>query len=78
MEWEKDVFCAACGEKIDTFSNNTGKDDGFSEALIIGESRAIHKKETGCPGIDDRGNAWNFGPWRKVVSSQEETTEGKG
>lgn len=64
--YEKDAFCAACGEKIDTFSNSTGKDDGFAEALIIGEARQHHREDTGCPGLDDRCNAWNFGPWRKV------------
>lgn len=66
MSYEKAVFCAKCGEHIDTITNETGEDNGFAEALIISDSRAIHKKETGCSGLDAKCNAWNFGPWRRV------------
>ncbi len=69
MSYEKDVFCAACGAHIDTISNEDGKDNGFVEALIIADSRAIHKKETGCSGLDGRMCAWNFGPWRETPTT---------
>jgi len=69
--YAKDVFCACCGQQIDTFRNDTGEDHGQAEALVIGVSRRIHMREAGCEGIDEvTGAAWTFGPWRDTTAEK--------
>jgi hypothetical protein len=66
--WSREVFCVKCDMKIDELSSPTNEENGFGEALVLGESRRMHAVQTGCRG-DVRG--WRFGPWR-------ETPEPKG
>ena len=72
MQYQRDVFCARCGAKIDTISTPTREHNGQVEAMILGESRAIHKSKTGCRGIDNHGSAWSFGPWCEVPADGED------
>jgi len=61
--WARKVFCEACGTQIDELISPTKESNGMGEAMVLGDSRRMHREETGCPG-DHRG--WQFGPWRKV------------
>ncbi len=64
MSWKRRVFCATCDKQIDTIETPEKKPSAIGEAMLLGDSRARHMKDTGCDGSGVNG--WYFGDWEEV------------
>lgn len=59
---EGDIFCSTCGDKIDHIivkATPFGTPDGMALALLISDSKQMHKIEKNCFGI-----GWKEGEWK--------------
>jgi hypothetical protein len=70
--WSKEVFCPKCRKVIDvmTVTERDAEGQGLAEAMILGDSSAIHRRQTGC---DVHG--WYFGPWVEEKEKRDEEGE---
>ena len=65
--WLRKVFCEKCGAEIDQLVSPKKEDRALDAAMLLGDSRAIHRQQTGCAG-DHRG--WRFGPWEELPETE--------
>ncbi len=57
---ERDVYCAACGDKIDReYRAIDYRNSGIVTAMVCAEALSVHRRSTHCPG----DNGWRCGPW---------------